>query len=119
MKRMISASHGSGPDVEYNVTINFCGFIGRDEELVIDARAGIDADELLYIIQEDYADELLDGEVIDVDEEDDMYEVEVTFAGQIGTSEIYSVWADDEDEAIDLAIEEAKDDIDIVEFHEL
>lgn len=119
MKRMISASYGTGSDVEYNVTVGFCGFIGCDTQLVIDARADIDAEEILYIVQEDYADDLLSAEVVDSDPEEDMYEVEVTFGGQIGTSEIYSEWASDEDEAIYQALEEAKDDLEIIEFHEL
>lgn len=117
MKRIVNASYE--PDVEYNVTISFCGFIGCDVDLVIDARSGADIDEILYIVLEDYADDLLSAEVVDSDPEEDMYDVEVTFDGQIGTSEIYSEWANDEDDAIDQALEEAKDDISIVEFHEL
>ena len=117
MKRLIVAA--TGPDTEYNVTIGFCGFIGCDVERTIDARVDADKDEILYIVQEDYADELLEAEVIESDPDSGTYEVEVTFDGQIGTSEIYSEWADDEDEAIEQALEEAKDDLEIIEFHEL
>lgn len=107
------------PDTEYSVTIEFCGYIGSDKNLYIDARKDADREELLYIVREDYADNLLDGEVIDSDEDEGYYEVEVTFGGQIGTSETYSVYADNENEAIYDAIEEAKYDIDVVDFYEL
>ena len=117
MKRMISASYGEGPDVEYNVTLGFSGFVGYETQLIIDARVGADAEELLYIVQEDYADDLLSAEVIDFDS--DMYDVEVTFDGQMGATEVYFIWANSEDEAIEDAIEEAKDDLEIIEFHEL
>ena len=43
------------------------------------------------------------------------YEVTVSFAGLSGAEESYTVWADSEDEAIDLAIEEAKDDLEVLE----
>ena len=117
MKRVVKSA--TGPDTEYNVTIGFCGFIGCDIERTIDARVGADKDEILYIVQEDYADELLTAEVIEGDPDEGAYDVEVTFDDQIGTSEIYSVWADDEDEAIEEALEEAKDDLEVIEFHEL
>ena len=115
MKRMINAF--TNPDTEYEVTVGFCGFVGREAYLTIDARVDADHEEILYIIQEDYADELLEGEVIDFDDAE--YEVEVTFDGQRGTSEIYQVLADDEEEAIAEAIEEARYDLDVIEFHEL
>jgi hypothetical protein len=117
MKRMISAA--IGPDTEYSVTIEFCGYIGSDKELYIDARRDADREELLYIVQEDYADDLLDGEVIDSDEDEGYYEVEVMFGGQIGSTETYSVYAEDEADAIYEAIEEAKMDIDVIDFYEL
>lgn len=117
MKRMIKAA--TSPDTEYNVTVGFCGFIGVEAQFVLDARIGADKDELLYIIQEDYAYELLSGEVIERDEDLSRYVVEVTFDDQIGSSQTYNILANDDDEAIDEAIEEAKDDLEIIEFHEL
>ena len=115
MKRMVKAA--IGPDVEYNVTVGFAGFIGVEHELIIEAEPDIDKEDLLYRVQEEYGDDLLDAEVIDVDEDD--YEVEVTFAGMYGASEIYSVYEDNGEDAIYSAIEEAKDDLEIIEFHEL
>lgn len=115
MKRMIKGA--TGPDTEYSVTVGFCGFIGVETELVVDARAGADEDELLYIIQEDYADELLIAEISDVD--DYVYDVDVTFDGQVGSMQTYTVWSNDDDEAIEDALEEAKYDIDIIEFYEI
>lgn len=115
MKRIFSAT--TNLDIEYNVTIGFCGFIGVETERTIFAPADADKEDILYMVQEDYGDELLEGEVIEVDE--DEYEVEVTFDGQIGSSEVYNVYASNEDEAIDDAIEEAKNDLEVIEFHEL
>lgn len=117
MKRVIKSA--TSPDVEYNVTVGFCGFIGVESQLVIDARVDADKDELLYIVQEDYAYELLEGEVVERDDDLCRYVVEVTFDGQLGSSQTYNILANDDDEAIDEAIEEAKDDLEIIEFHEL
>lgn len=117
MKRMIKAA--TNPDVEYNVTVGFCGFIGVEAQLTIDAPEDADKEELLRIVQEGYAYELLEGEVIESEEDDVRYVVEVTFDGQIGSSQTYNILANDDDEAIDEAIEEAKDDLEIIEFHEL
>lgn len=117
MKRVVKSA--TGPDTEYNVTIGFCGLIDYDTERTIDARVGADKDEILYIVQEDYADELLEAKVIDVDLDSDVYEVEVTFNSQFMCTEVYFVWANDEDEAIDEALERAKDDLEVIEFHEL
>lgn len=39
------------------------------------------------------------------------YHVTINFAGYIGCDKVYTVFADSEDEAKDLAVEEAKADI--------
>ena len=117
MKRVIKAA--TDYYVEYNVTVGFCGFIGVEAQLTIDALEDTDKEELLRIVQDTYAYDLLEGEVIEHDEDDVRYVVEVTFDGQIGSSQTYNILANDDDEAIDDAIEEAKDDLEIIEFHEL
>lgn len=117
MKRMIKAATASY--VEYNVTVGFCGFIGVEAQFTIDAPKDVDKEELLHIVQDTYAYDLLEGEVIESDEDDIRYVVEVTFDGQIGSAQTYNILANDDDEAIDEAIEEAKDDLEIIEFHEL
>jgi hypothetical protein len=117
MKRIINAS--TGYDTEYNVTVSFCGFIGCDVDLYIDASADADSDELLDIVLDEYADDMLSGEVIDSDEDEGFYEVEVTFDGQPSATEAYSVYADNKQDAIYDAIEEAKDDIEVIGFYEL
>lgn len=119
MKRIISSILSLEPEVEYNVILDFNGYPGSEIDLIVYASKYAEREDLQYIIEQDYADDLLEGKVIDSDEEEGYYEVEVAFDGQIGTSETYSVYANDESEAIYEAIEEAKDDINVVDFYEL
>lgn len=43
------------------------------------------------------------------------YEVSVSFAGLVGAESTYSVYADNEEDAIDQAVEKAKDDLEVIE----
>lgn len=112
MRRYIATASEYG---DYDVIVSFGGFVGGEEEITVYGRAGASEEDILSMVQSDYRDELLDGEVIDFDGEDG-YIVEVTFAGYYGISEEYSVIADNEEDAIDQAIEEASWSLDIVSF---
>lgn len=46
------------------------------------------------------------------------YTVEVNFGGYIGADETYEITASDEDEAIQMALEEAKDDLSIEDINQ-
>ena len=118
MKKVFSSRPIKGADeyVDYNVTVTFCGYYGAEEEVVVYAKVGIDKDDLLDVVRDDYADELLSAEIVEYDEEDDRYTVEVNFGGYIGVSEEYDVYAYDEDGAIDKALSEAVWDLDIDSF---
>ena len=111
MRRIFSASANY---CDYNVVVTWGGVIGADEELTIYAKAGIDKDDLLDVVRDEYRDELLFGEVVEQD--DDLYVVEVNFGGYIGVSEEYEIYADDEDEAIEDALNAAAWKLDIDSF---
>ena len=118
MKKVFSAKPIKASDeyVDYNVIVTFGGYIGADEEIVVYAKVGIDKDDLLDVVKEDYADELLSAEVVEFDEDEGLYTVEVNFGGYIGVSEEYEIYADDEDEAIDDALRDATWELDIDSF---
>ena len=118
MKKVFSAQPIKAADayVDYNVVVTFGGYIGADEEIVVYAKVGIDKDDLLDVVKEDYADELLSAEVVEFDEDEGLYTVEVNFGGYIGVSEEYEIYADDEDEAIDDALRDATWELDIDSF---
>ena len=91
---------------EYKVSVNFGGFIGGDEEYSVDATSDEEAENEAI---EMAADDLNPEDVNQID--DDEWEVTISFAGFIGVEDTYTVFADDEDEAIGAAIEEAKWDL--------
>ncbi len=102
MKKVIKASDLN----EYSVTVNFAGFIGADEEYTEYAENEEDA------ISQALEDARDDFSVDDIEDNDDgSYDVTISFAGFIGTEETYTVYADDEDEASDSALEEAYSDL--------
>ena len=112
MKRIIKSATEYA---DYNVVVGFGGYIGVSEEINVYAKVGADAEEdIQNAIMDDYKYDLLDAEVLSVD--DGVYTVEVTFAGYIGASEEFDIYADSEDEAIDQAIEEAADSLTIESF---
>ena len=114
MKRIIKATTEYA---DYNVVVSFSRSIGAEEEITVYAKVGPNAKEdIQKAIMDDYKYDLLDGEVIAVDDEDGVYTVEVTFAGYIGVSEEFDIYADNEDEAIDEAIDEAAYSLTIESF---
>lgn len=114
MKRYVNASMFEGY-ADYDVVVTFGGYFGASEEITVFAKAGADEETLLQVICDDYKDELLEAEIVDFDGEDG-YTVEVNFAGYIGVSEEYEVYADSEEEALDNAIQDACWSLDIESF---
>lgn len=47
------------------------------------------------------------------------YDVLVSFAGYVGSEQLYSVVADDEDEAIEAALAEARDDLSVEDVRDM
>lgn len=91
---------------EYEISVNFNGYVGSDVTYTVDADS---YEEALDLAVEQAKDDL---DVLDVVEADEgLYDVTVGFAGMIGVEETYAVYADDEDEAADVAIDEAADDL--------
>lgn len=114
MKRIVASASDYA---DYDVVVSFGGYIGAEEELTIYAKVGEDAEEdIAAAILDDYKYDLLEGEVVAYDSDDGVYTVEVTFGGYIGVSEEFDVYADDEDDAIEQAIDEATDSINIESF---
>ena len=109
VKRPVKASSEDFKD--YEVTVNFATYVGADEIYSVFAKNEEDA-------QEDALQQAKDDlSVEDINETDDgEWEVEVGFAGMVGVSEIYTVYADDEDEAADTALEEAADDLGVTDI---
>jgi hypothetical protein len=105
-------------DITCRVELGFAGYRGAFEEFEVDARAGASEEDLLEIIHNDYYDyiyDLLSVESIE-DNEDGSYDVTISFAGYIGVDEIYTVDADDADEAESCALDEAIWDFNIEYF---
>ena len=91
---------------EYLIDVTFCGYIGTDQQYTEYADSEEDAiDQALDEAKDDL-------EVTDVvDNGDGTYDVQVNFAGYIGVDNTYVVDADDEDEAAELALEDAYMDL--------
>ena len=105
-------------DITYRVELGFAGYIGAFEEFEVDAPAGVSEEDLLYIIRTDYYDyifDLLSVESVE-DNEDGSFDVTISFAGYIGVDEVYTVDADDADEAESCALDEAVWDFNIEYF---
>jgi len=107
------------PMTTYRIELSFAGMINSTESFEIEAPVGVDEDYLLERLfeEEDIYDFLEVTEVEDLG--DGEYEVTINFGGYIGIDNTYTVDADDEDEAADFAIEEAKDDISIDSFEDI
>ena len=107
--------------VEYELELSFCGMIGASETIEVLARPGATEEELQDILRAEYEYELYDFlEVTDIDQiDDDEWEVTVNFNGYIGCDEVYSVTADDADEAEEWAYSEAIWDFSISDYTEL
>lgn len=95
-------------ETEYTGNVTFSGFIGSDQEYTVYAFSEEEAEEL---ITEEAADDL---EVTDVEDlGDGNWEVTVNFAGFIGVNETYSVYEDNQDDAEQSALEEARSDLEV------
>jgi hypothetical protein len=107
--------------VEYELELSFAGMIGASETIEILARPGATEEELQGILHAEYEYDLYDFlDVTDVDQvDDDEWEVTVNFNGYLGCDEVYSVVADDADEAESWAYSEAAFDFSISDFTEL
>ena len=93
---------------EYTANVNFGGYIGADQSYSVEAT---NRDEALEMIRDLAADDLEVTDIQDLGDGD--WEVTVGFAGFIGVEETYSVYEEDEDAAYELALEEAKDELEI------
>lgn len=108
---MVRKLNESNDYKDYEVTIRFGG-IGCEETYDLYARNDADAESsaLLKAEEDLYADEVTHIE-------DDEYEVVVNFNGFIGSEQSYTVYADSEEEAESLGIEEATADLEVIEIN--
>lgn len=107
------------PIVTYKVELTFAGYRGGSVDVEVDAPQGVDEDTILTQVFEDIdIYDLLEVSSVE-DEGDGEFAVTLNFGGYLGYDSTYYVDADDEDEAIDFAMEEAKDDISVESFEEV
>lgn len=102
MKRMIKASEL----FDYEVSVNFASFVGVDEIYSVRAK---NEDDAIADALEQAADDLSIDNVEDLGDGD--FEVTVNFASFVGADEVYTITADDADEAEIEALQMAKDDL--------
>jgi len=108
--------------VYYSVEISFGGYIGATEFIEVHAPAGISKDDLRTLVLEDYDSDLLDFLSVSETEYlgDSEWEITFNFNGYIGFDVSYTIYgyeADEEDDAVDEALEmEAIFDFGIVDF---
>jgi len=109
-------------EITYKVEVGFAGYIDTLEEIEIDAPVGSDETDLEEIILNDND---LIMSLLEIDEDDivelgdDGYEITVNFAGYIGVDEVYTIYAESIDDAIEEAYEAAKSDLTIESFEPL
>lgn len=97
----------------YSVVIGFAGFIGVEEEYNVYAMNRGDA--VCEALDNPGSEAELDLSVESVEDlGDGNYEVVVSFAGNIGAENNYTVYAESEEEAEMYAIEEAKADLEVL-----
>ena len=102
MKKMIKASNQ-----QFAVNICFAGMLGCEEVYHIDDTSN--EQEAITLAIELAKEDL---EVIDVEEVDEgEYVVTVSFNGFIGCENQYDVYAENEEEATELALEESENDL--------
>lgn len=96
----------------YDVAVGYCGFVGVEEHYSIPAKNKMQA--ALFALDEPGSEAEQDLTVEDIEDNGDgSYTVSISFGG-IGTDEQYYVDAEDESEAEELALEEAKDNLEII-----
>lgn len=91
---------------QYEVEVNFAGYIGADERYFVWAENEEDA-----IIEAEYeaADDLCCEDWVEVD--NGKWEVSVSFCDFIGAEETYTIYADSEENALGAARLEARMDL--------
>lgn len=97
----------------YDVVIGFHDLIGVENEYTINARSKQEAVD--YALDQPGSEAELDLSVENIEDDGDgQYTVTVNFAGCIGSDEDYTVYAENEEEAELLALEEAKNDLEVI-----
>ena len=95
---------------DYQVTVNFATYVGADETYNV---FSADEDAAKEDALAQAADDLTVESVEEID--DGEYAVSVGFASMVGVEEEITVFADSEEEAEDLALEEAEDYLEVTE----
>lgn len=91
----------------YTANVTFAGYIGSDNEYDVKAADEDEARKAAFELAKE------DLEATDIAQINDTeWEVTIGFASLMGIEETYTVYGEDEDEAIDNAIEEASYDLD-------
>ena len=96
---------------DYEVEVGFGGYVGVSELYSVSGFSREDAEKVAL-------DEACwDLDVVNVkDIGDGEYEVEISPFGCFNCSEVYTVYADDEEEAEEIALDDAKDDLTIIDI---
>jgi hypothetical protein len=92
--------------MNYDVLVSFAGYVGSEQLYSVDAN---DEDEAIDLAIDEAADDLSSEETIN--QGDGEWLVEINFAGLAGITESYEVYGPSEDDAIEAALELAKDDL--------
>lgn len=91
---------------EYEVSVNFAGFVGCDENYQVLASSDEEAEE------EAFNQAIDDLSVTDIEQiSDDEFDVTVSFCTFVGCEETYTVYAEDEEDAEAKALDEASGDL--------
>ena len=99
---------------EYEVEVRFGGFIGVEEIYTVSAYNEDEAH------REALSEAAWDLNVESVENSgDDEYEVSITFGGYVGSEQYYTVYAEDDSEAEDAALDLAADDFEVLSVEEL
>lgn len=97
----------------FSVCIGFAGYIGVEEEYNVYAMDKLDA--VGEALDNPGSEAEMDLSVDEInDNGDGSYDCTVSFAGNIGADQEYTVYADSEEDAEQQAIEEAKSDLEVI-----
>ena len=110
-KKHICEDYG---DIDYVVSIGFAGYFGVENAYHVSANS---EDEAVEFALEEAREDLYVDNVTEI--EDGVYSVAVNFAGFRGADETYEVDANDEDDATDIALEEAYDDLTVEDIERM
>lgn len=92
--------------IEYEVSVNFGGYVGADNIYTVYANDEEEAEDLAI---EDAKSDLNFLDIVETD--DGEWEVTIGFCDFIGVEETYQVYADDENSAFDAAVADAEWDL--------